>query len=98
MGYKNRELEVKLEVGNSSLPSVIHALKYALQYTDATERSGSSVDTYWHIPWLESKSAFFRCRERDGIRQLTLKAEDRGDSTDRIEVDLDCTSPVHRIH
>ena len=37
-------------------------------------------------------------RERDGIRQITVKGKDRGDNVNRIEVDIDSTSETHRIH
>lgn len=40
---------------------------------------------------------FARMRERDGIRQLTVKGKDRGTNLDRIEIDIDCTSEPSKI-
>lgn len=44
------------------------------------------------------EAQFLRVRERDGIRQITVKGKDRGDNVNRIEVDIDSTSETHKIH
>lgn len=36
-------------------------------------------------------------RERDGIRQITVKGKDKGTNLDRLEVDVDSTSDVAKI-
>lgn len=61
-------------------------------------RVGSSLDTYWSVPDSKAEADFLRVRERDGIRQITVKGKDRGDNINRIEVDIDSTSEVHKIH
>lgn len=40
---------------------------------------------------------FIRMRERDGIRQITVKGKDKGTNLDRLEVDVDSTSDVSKI-
>lgn len=59
---------------------------------------GSSQDTYWSLAkGLGVRGDFIRMRERDGIRQITVKGEDRGTHLNRIEIDVDSTSPVSTI-
>lgn len=62
-------------------------------------RFGTSRDVYWRTP-SEGKAQFLRVRERDGIRQITVKGRDRPEAgnTDRLEVDIDSTSETFRIH
>jgi len=72
-------------------------LQRALGHEVQEVRMGTSKDTYWAAP-ARAKGQFARVRERDGIRQLTVKGQDRGGNEDRLEVDLDCTSPTFRIH
>lgn len=98
MGYRGREIETKLLVSNASLNGVCSVLGEALSSEGPTVRFGSSIDTYWHLPWLKDKAGFLRVRERDGIRQITLKLKDRGENTNRVEIDLDCISDTGKIH
>lgn len=58
---------------------------------------GSSVDTYWRIDNPDVEADFIRMRERDGIRQITVKGRDKGTNLDRLEVDIDSTSDVSKI-
>lgn len=58
---------------------------------------GSSVDTYWTIDNPDVDADFIRMRERDGIRQITVKGKDKGTNLDRLEVDVDSTSEVSKI-
>ena len=93
MGLNNREIEVKLEVGAAhSLHEVNVALRQVLEELDVSRYLlGNSTDTYWSLP--ESVSGqFLRMRERDGIRQITVKGVDRDSNLDRMEIDIDSTS------
>lgn len=58
---------------------------------------GSSVDTYWTIQDPDVNADFIRMRERDGIRQITVKGKDRGSNLNRMEIDIDSTSSVELI-
>jgi hypothetical protein len=98
MGLHDREKEVKLRVvTQAGLVQVAGYLQTLLGDEVEETRMGTSRDTYWPAP-PGARADFFRVRERDGIRQVTVKGRDRGDNADRMEVDLDCTSPTFRIH
>ncbi len=90
---RTREIEQKLIVKGSSLEDVNVLMRH---FCSKSTKSvyGYSKDTYWHTQIYKT---FVRMRERDGIRQLTVKSEDRGDSLNRLEIDLDCTSPTSLI-
>lgn len=97
MSYRNREIESKLVVYDRSLSEVDQVL--ASLYGEGKTRLlfGSSVDTYWRIDNPDVEADFIRMRERDGIRQITVKGKDRGTNLDRLEVDVDSTSEVSKI-
>lgn len=97
MGYKNREIESKLIVP-LSFKLVCEGLTSLLGFDRPTLRVGSSLDTYWSVHDGRVEADFLRVRERDGIRQITIKGKDRGDNLNRIEVDIDSTSSTHNIH
>ena len=98
MGYKNREIEVKLLVkGITSLKTVNNHLEK--MFPDPEDLViGKSKDVYFHPP-VGSEVDFARVRffpDRDG-GQLTIKASDKGNNVDRIEVDVevkDCDQAV----
>ncbi len=94
MGYKSREIETKHLLKGQDFNWVVNELDRLLKQECAVRRHGSSVDTYWAV----SETKFARVRERDGIRQLTVKSKDRGTNDNRVEIDLDCTSRVSDIH
>lgn len=106
MGMNDREREVKLQVtlpgaaGPPGLVQVASYLKILLETEVQETRMGTSRDTYWHAPPDAPRADFLRVRERDGIRQITVKGRDRpaAGNADRLEIDLDCTSPTFRIH
>ncbi len=91
---KTREIETKLLVRESSLDSVNTLMNHFCSMKKTRMIYGYSKDTYWHT---SMPSTFVRMRERDGIRQLTVKSEDKGSSFNRLEIDLDCTSPKELI-
>ena len=97
MGHRMREIESKLLVGGT-YEFVCAGLDALLSDQQPIIRIGTSVDTYWSIDNPDVEGQFLRVRERDGIRQVTVKGKDRGDNLNRIEVDIDSTSEVHKIH
>lgn len=97
MSYRNREIESKLIVYDQPLGVVndVLASLYGLEKTKLL--FGSSIDTYWTITDPDVDADFIRMRERDGIRQITVKGKDKGTNLDRLEVDVDSTSDVSKI-
>ena len=100
MGFRNREKEKKLLVGgNCSYEHVCAVLDSLLSDLEHTVHLGSSFDTYWRVRDPDMKGDFVRVRERDGIRQVTVKGKDRpSGNLDRIEVDIESTSSSRDIH
>lgn len=97
MSYRNREIESKLLVYGRALPEVNEVLSDLFGTEKSRLLFGSSVDTYWRIDRDDVDADFIRMRERDGIRQITVKGKDRGTNLDRLEVDVDSTSDVSKI-
>jgi len=97
MGQRNREIEVKLKLSGITYATAVSELTELLREQNPLIRIGSSLDTYW-VTAEAPEAQFLRVRERDGIRQITVKGKDRGDNLNRIEVDIDSTSETHRIH
>lgn len=97
MSYRNREIESKLLVYNTSLDQVNKILADLFGDRKSRLLFGSSVDTYWTIADQSVDADFIRMRERDGIRQITVKGRDRGTNLDRLEIDVDSTSDVGKI-
>ena len=92
MGYQLREIETKLQCHDYTLTEIESLLRMYSAKEQTGFLAGTGTDYYWGIP--RKSSAFYRVRERDGIRQLTYKEEDRGNSQDRFEGDLSCVSPL----
>jgi len=98
MGYKNREIEVKLLVlGTSSMKTVNGHLESL--FPDPEDLIiGKSKDVYF-LPPPKSKVDFARVRyypDKDG-GQMTIKASDKGNNVDRVEIDVevsDCDQSV----
>lgn len=97
MSYRNREIESKLLVHDTSLTQVNDVLATLFGEEKSRLLFGSSIDTYWTISDPDVDADFIRMRERDGIRQITVKGKDRGTNLDRLEVDVDSTSDVGKI-
>jgi hypothetical protein len=97
MSKNAREIESKLIVDSSDLNLVNTILNEI--FGDEKKRLifGSSLDHYFLVPDRRARAEFFRVRERDGIRQITVKGEDKGNSLDRLEIDIDSTSPLEDI-
>lgn len=93
MGFKNREIEKKLYTESLTLHQVANILQNYAERNDYTGfLAGTGTDYYFSISG--KPNSFFRVRERDGVRQLTYKEEDKGGSFDRFEGDLNCFSPL----
>ena len=94
MGYKNREIEVKMVVMHGQMPyksmsdiNKVISIHYAQSRFKYIE--GFSADTYWNKINNPHKVGFFRIREmEDGTCQLTVKEQDKGNNYDRIEIDV----------
>lgn len=96
MGYKNREVEIKLLVASRfNVNTVNAAVAKALEnYPRCRENIvGFAADTYWKAP-EDSNADFVRLRILDepdskgNTSQITLKSSDRGNNVNRVEVDL----------
>lgn len=97
MGYRDREIEIKLEVQGLSFQEVNQALSSL--YSSGMDRMvyGKSSDTYWHLP-SSVGADFARMRElEDGRTQITVKAKDRGNAIDRMEIDVETFTAPSRV-
>ena len=92
MGHKNREIEVKMAVGNGNLSfrAVSKLVARLLGRRVKVLISGTSTDLYWDTP-KGGRADFIRLREmqQNGRAQITCKSTDRGSNLDRVEIDLD---------
>lgn len=94
MGYKLREIETKYLLKGEDLNWVCNEIDRLLRTKSSHRKWGSSADAYWTI----TPTKFARVRERDGIRQITVKSKDQATGIDRVEIDIESTSPVEVIH
>jgi predicted adenylyl cyclase CyaB len=91
VGYKNREIEIKmLALGTKSFSLVSSEVeKYVSEvYPEFTLIKGNSHDWYWSAPKV-SNADFVRLRKNTNGATITIKSTDKGDNTDRVEIDLD---------
>jgi len=92
MGYKNREIEVKLLVESAKSYTQVNQIVsdfMEVLYPDFEKISGRSYDLYWAAP-KDSNADFIRLRRTDDRRAvITLKASDNGNNVDRVEIDLE---------
>ena len=91
MGYKNREIEVKLLA--TSYVSLHHVNQIVESWVSDFHPEysyiyGDASDLYWKTP-KASEGDFVRLRRTNSRAQITMKATDRGDITDRKEIDLE---------
>lgn len=95
MGYKNRELEVKLDLVDGQgyaatcafVESVVQKLSPVYTVTDDMV-IGNATDLYWNAP-RAGIGDFVRLRQTSKGAQITLKATDKGNNVDRVEIDLE---------
>jgi len=97
MSFKNREIETKYILNGADLNFVCNEFDRLLRTESPVRKWGSSRDHYYQVNDPNVGADFARIRERDGIRQLTVKGKDKGTNDDRIEIDLDSTSPLNKI-
>jgi hypothetical protein len=92
MGYRDREIEVKIDVeGAASLKQLYDRFSEFVEeiHSDYDLLIGKSYDEYWSTP-KASVANFARLRRTtDGKAQLTVKAQDKGDNIDRVEIDVE---------
>lgn len=91
MGYKNRELEVKmLAVGVKGLQTMIDRVEKAILsiHKDPDIVIGNASDLYWKAP-VKGRADFVRLRKNTDGAQITMKNTDKGDTVDRVEIDLE---------
>lgn len=98
MGFRNRELEVKLSVNlDSGAPAYSSACSfvegvvkgiYPNYNTEDDLVIGNATDIYWNAP-RSGIGDFVRLRKTSKGAQITLKATDRGNNVDRVEIDLE---------
>lgn len=91
MGWKNREIEIKmLAVGIKTLDTMVSRVEKALKSETQEVLIGNAGDLYWKAP-RSGDADFVRLRRMSNASnegQITLKATDRGDNVDRVEIDL----------
>lgn len=89
---RNREIESKWLVKDTTLEVVRKELEEILGDTVVKSVLGTSTDTYW-IPGPDAEAQFVRLRERDDdVRQITVKARDKDSNINRLEVDVNAIS------
>lgn len=96
MGYKNREIELKLEVKNvKKIEDVTKKLEKIFNYRKTVK--GKSKDLYWGAS-KSSKADFVRLRlYPDGLPQVTVKYTDKGSNFDRVEIDVNVDDAENAI-
>lgn len=79
-----------LAVGVKGLTTMIERVEAAIKtvYKDPEVVIGNAADLYWKAP-SAGIADFVRLRKNPDGAQLTLKATDRGDNVDRVEIDLE---------
>lgn len=95
MGHNNREIEMKLVArGHTDLSKLSDLIGSNLKSVKITR--GASKDVYWKAPG--GKKDFIRVRfMEDGRAQITLKRIDKGDTFDRVEIDLEASDPDQAV-
>lgn len=91
MGYRNREIEVKmLAAGIKGLSTIVERIERALKGETQEVIIGNAADLYWKAP-RSGEADFVRLRRMSNASnegQITLKATDKGSNVDRVEIDL----------
>lgn len=91
IGYKNRELEIKmLAVGVKGLQTMVDRIEKAIVsiHKDPDVVIGNASDLYWKAP-VKGLADFVRLRKNTDGAQITMKNTDKGDTIDRVEIDLE---------
>jgi len=93
MGYKNREIELKLVLtSGQSYNKLLESLEEHLEtfYPESQVISARASDHYWDAP-KASNADFIRLRKKDQGKggTITIKSTDKGNNVDRVEIDVD---------
>lgn len=95
MGFKNREIEVKLWAkGATTYNTMCNFVEAAVQsfypkYDIEDDLVvGNATDIYWPAP-RDGMGDFVRLRKTAKGGQITLKSTDKGNNVDRVEIDLE---------
>jgi adenylate cyclase class IV len=97
MSYRDREIETKLVVNGITLDAVADILRGLFHSVTTRMVYGSSMDTYWALTG-DQKADFIRMRRLDnGITQITVKGQDRGNALNRMEIDVDTTTDAGKV-
>jgi len=93
MGYKNREIELKLLLtSGQSYNKLLEALDDHLEsfYSESETISARASDQYWDAP-DQATADFIRLRKKDSGKggTITIKSTDKGNNVDRVEIDVD---------
>ena len=94
MGYKNREIEVKLKISSNRITRVnINNIAQIIEQSLIHYRkvSGNSTDIYYHSPF--DTDAFIRLRKSGSNSEMTTKIKDRNTNINRVEIDLQIKDP-----
>lgn len=103
IGYKNREIEFKLEVKDTKT-SLARLSKPLMNVLDVRRvLVGRSIDVYWSLDRFRWKKLGTRGKVRGdflrvrcletGMGQVTLKEQDRGTYSNRVEIDVTTANP-----
>lgn len=95
MGFRNREIEVKLIVEGTSLDKLHSILAEHLSSHGVDDQIyGKSADWFWALP-EKAEGQFLRLRDLGSIREMTVKARDR-DLLNRLEVEIQTKSSLNQ--
>ncbi|MEM4379122.1 MAG: CYTH domain-containing protein [Thermoplasmatales archaeon] len=93
MGFKNREIELKLQlVTDQSYNKLLESLEQHLEvyYPEYETIHSKAADYYWDVP-KSAEADFIRLRKKDSGKggTITIKSTDKGSNVDRAEIDVD---------
>ena len=95
MGNRNREIESKW-FSTLTMEELRARLEAGMGKRLDDVVAAQGIDTYWAI----SDSKFIRVRAREGTPQgacqMTVKSKDRESNQNRVEIDVDCSSPTEQ--
>ena len=94
MGYRNREIEVKLIVEGTSLDQLTSLISTHLEQYGLETIYGKSTDWFWGLS-EEAEGDFLRLRDLGSVREITVKARDR-DLLNRLEVEIQTNSSLNQ--
>lgn len=86
MNTGNREIELKLQVLDTDIDTVVSEVGCYLSQFGVSQIIGKGPDIYWEVPG-GVRGDFLRVRDRGVDREITVKARDR-DNLDRLEINV----------